>query len=39
MDDNEGYDSFEINDTDLEYAMNPGARRNRPSKEQHIYGK
>ncbi|CAB3405543.1 unnamed protein product [Caenorhabditis bovis] len=37
MDDDEGHESFEINDTDFEYAMNPG-RRHFQSKEQATYG-
>ncbi|CAI5443303.1 unnamed protein product [Caenorhabditis angaria] len=35
--DDEGNESFEINDQDLEYAMNPG-RRHFQSKEQATYG-
>ncbi|KAI6171393.1 Septin and tuftelin-interacting protein 1 STIP [Aphelenchoides bicaudatus] len=39
MDDQDGYESFTLNDTDLEYALNPGARRNnRSTKNQQIYG-
>lgn len=36
--DNEGYESFNVNDTDLEYALNPGARRFRQTKNQQTYG-
>jgi hypothetical protein len=38
MDDNEEYDSFSVNDTDLEYALNPDRRRFRQTKEQQTYG-
>lgn len=38
MDDDDGRESFEINDMDLEYAMNPGGRRRFQNKEQATYG-
>ncbi|PIC46316.1 hypothetical protein B9Z55_006048 [Caenorhabditis nigoni] len=38
MDDDDGRESFEINDMDLEYAMNPGGRRRYQNKDQATYG-
>lgn len=38
MNDEEGYESFEVNDRDLEAALNPGKRR-RFTKDERIYGK
>ncbi|CAI2327742.1 unnamed protein product [Caenorhabditis sp. 36 PRJEB53466] len=38
MDDDDGRESFDINDVDLEYAMNPGGRRRFQNKDQAIYG-
>jgi hypothetical protein len=39
MADDEFYDAFEINDADLDYALNPGQHRRRQTKDQAIYGK
>lgn len=38
MEDDDGRESFEINDMDLEYAMNPGGRRRFQNKDQATYG-
>uniref|UniRef100_A0A8R1HS39 Septin and tuftelin-interacting protein 1 homolog n=1 Tax=Caenorhabditis japonica TaxID=281687 RepID=A0A8R1HS39_CAEJA len=38
MDDDDGRESFDINDTDLEYALNPGGRRHFQTKDDAIYG-
>lgn len=36
-DDADGMESFEIDDRDLEFALNPGSYRSL-SKNQHLYG-
>jgi tuftelin-interacting protein 11 len=37
-DSDDGKESFEVNDFDLNAALNPGASRRRPTREQQIYG-
>lgn len=37
MNDDEGYEQFELNQTDLEFALNPG-RRHFQTREQATYG-
>ncbi|KAF1765251.1 hypothetical protein GCK72_005203 [Caenorhabditis remanei] len=38
MDDDDGRETFEISDMDMEYAMNPGGRRRFQNKDQATYG-
>lgn len=38
IEDEDGMESFEIDDRDIEYALNPNARRGL-SKNQQLYGK
>lgn len=38
MDDDDGRESFEISDMDMQYAMNPGGRRRFQNKDQATYG-
>lgn len=38
MDDDDGRESFEVNDWDFQQAMNPGGRRRFQNKDSATYG-